>query len=235
MKFLVFQHVKHEHPGLMTDFAQKKGIKLNIVELWKSYKIPSLNSYKALIIMGGPIGVYEGLDVFPSKNDEIGIIRKSIGKIPILGFCLGSQLLAAALGAQVYPNIKNGKHIKEIGYYSVNLTEDGQKDHLFKGFSANFQVLQWHGDTFDLPSCSALLATSRLCKNQVFSYGKAYGLLFHLEFTPVMIEKQIEIDNEWIHKDFVIDERKLLDLSKKNTETMEKQCILLLNNFLNII
>ena len=234
MKFLVFQHVPHEHPGLISDFAQERGIKLNIVEFWKPYKIPPLTNHDALIIMGGPMGVYEAKDVFPSKDEELSIIKKILGKIPIFGFCLGSQLLAYALGAAVHPNIKNGKHIKEIGYYNVDLTKEGMESPIFRGFPQKFEVLQWHGDAFDLPKDTNLLASSTNCTNQVFSFHHAYGILFHLEFKPEMVEKQIEFDRQWIHKDFEIDEQKLLAEAKQKESLMRAQSETLLNNFLDI-
>ncbi len=89
------------------------------------------------------MGVYED---YPSKKDELEFIKGALGKIPIIGFCLGSQLLAHALGADVYPNMKDGKKVKEIGYYDVDLTNEGQKDQIFEGFTSPVTVLQWHGD-----------------------------------------------------------------------------------------
>jgi len=87
--------------------------------------MPAIEHYNGLVIMGGPMGVY---DNYPSKEDEEKVIKNALGKIPIIGFCLGSQLLAHVLGARVYPNMKNGQRVKEIGYYDVDLTkEDIQK------------------------------------------------------------------------------------------------------------
>lgn len=235
MKFLGFQHIPNEHPGWITKSVQEKGIQLETIEFWKPYKIPPVSSYQALIVMGGPMGVYDGKDVFPSKDEELDIIKSAVGIIPILGICLGSQLIAHALGAKVHKNIINGKHIKEIGYYDVDLTPDGQKDPLFKGFSDKLEVLEWHGDAFELPKGAKLLATSPLCTHQAFSYKNAYGLLFHTEFTPEMVEKQIKIDKEWIHKDFDIDENKLLTEAKQNAELMKKQSEVLLTNFLGLL
>ncbi|MBI3379147.1 type 1 glutamine amidotransferase [Candidatus Gottesmanbacteria bacterium] len=235
MKFLVFQHIPNEHPGFITKAAQEKGIQLDTIEFWKPYKIPSISSYQALIVMGGPMEVYHGKDLYPSKEDELAVIKEALEKMPILGICLGSQLIAYALGGNVYPNIINGKIIKEIGYYDVDLTKEGQNDPLFKGFSEKTKVLQWHGGAFDLPKGAKLLATSPACTNQAFSYKNAYGLLFHMEFTPVMVEKQIEGDKEWIHKDFELDEDRLLEEAKQKAKLMAKQSEILLSNFLRII
>ncbi len=235
MKFLVFQHVPHEPPGFITQAAQEAGVALEIVELWKSYKLPDVDSVDGLIIMGGPMGVYEDKDKYPSKNDELLFIKKALGQIPILGFCLGGQLLANALGAKVYPNVVNNKRLKEIGYYDVELTEEGLNDPIFKGFTNPVKVLQWHGDVFDMPEKATLLATYKDCPHQAFRYGdKAYGMLFHFEFTPEMVSKQIEMDREWIHDGFEIDEDELKKQAKENENLMKTQCKQLLMNFLTI-
>jgi GMP synthase (glutamine-hydrolysing) len=235
MKFLVFQHVPHEPLGLIVDFATRKGIKLEIVELWKQYKIPSVLNYDALIIMGGPMGVYEGTDAYPSKKDELKAIKEGLGKIPMFGFCLGHHLLANALGAEVHPNSKNSKKIKEIGYYNIELTAEGKQNPLFKGFISPIEVFQWHGDVCELPKEATLLASSPLCQNQAFSYKNIFGIQFHFEITPEMIDGLIEFDQEWIHTDFDLDENKLLKQAKEKEKLMKIQSDKLLENFVALI
>lgn len=232
-KFLVFQHVAHEHPGLIKKWADEKGVILEIVEFWKPYKIPDVLVYDGLIIMGGPMGVY---DNYPSEKDELQVIKKALGKVSIIGFCLGSQLLAHALGAKVYPNFASGKRVKEIGFYEVELTDYGISDTILQGFTSSLKVLNWHGDAFDLPSGAKLLASNSNCTNQAFVYGNnAYGFLFHFEFTPEMIENQIKVDKDWIHTDFEMDEEKLKRESLENANLMEEQCNKLFNNFLSLV
>jgi GMP synthase-like glutamine amidotransferase len=235
MKFLVFQHVPHEPLGLIADFAKKHNIELEIIELWKSYKIPPVLTYDALIIMGGPMGVYEGKDTYPSKKDEIMAIKEGLGKIPMFGFCLGHQLLANVLGAEVYPNIKNNKKIKEIGYYNIELTDNGKQNPLFKGFTSPIEVFQWHGDICELPKGATLLASSPLCRNQAFSYKNVFGIQFHFEITLEMIDGLIEFDKYWIHTDFDLDEYKLRKKAKEKEKLMKAQSDRLLENFVAFI
>ncbi|KKW11628.1 MAG: glutamine amidotransferase class-i [Parcubacteria group bacterium GW2011_GWA2_49_9] len=242
MKILIFQHVPHESPGYIADYAKEKGITLTVLELWKPYTMPEAASYDALIVLGGPMGVY---DDFPSKEDELRVIRDTMGKKPLLGICLGSQLLARTLGAKVYKNFKDGKRAKEIGYYDVTLTKEGSESPLFKDFTSSFKVLQWHGDAFDLPPhqsaedwCggvpqgATLLASSPLCDNQAFLYKSAYGTLFHTEFTVDMVKNLADIDRAWTHEDFNLDEQKLLAEAESLAPLMKKQCYRLLDNFL---
>lgn len=236
MKLLVLQHVPHEHPGLLCEFAQRKGIEMSVVKIWEKYTIPDISSFDGLLIMGGPMGVNDPIGTFPSRDDEIALIKETLGKnIPILGICLGSQLLAYALGADIHPNLKSGKHTKEIGYYTIDLTEEGKQSPLFSGLSSRIKILEWHGDTFEIPTGAVRLASSEGCGNQAFSYGNAFGCVFHLEFTPEMVVKQIEEDMEWIHKDFEIDEEKLKEEAKNVASEMKLQCQKFFDNFVGII
>jgi GMP synthase-like glutamine amidotransferase len=235
MRFLVFQHVPHEHLGMLADAGKARGVDCTVVEFWKPYTIPS-EKFDALIIMGGPMGVYEGPDQFPSKEDELAFIRANFGKLPMIGFCLGAQLIAHALGARVYPNLTDGKRVKEVGYHTVELTEEGKADPLFRGFQSPVTVLQLHGDAFDLPKDATLLATSRVCTNQAFRWGdKTYGTLFHNEYTPDMLINQREVDRIWMHKDYEIDEEKLVADAYAYAETMKKQCRQLFSNFCDVV
>ncbi len=227
-KVLVLQHVPYERQGYIADYMQEHNIDFDVVRLWEPYVLPDVSEYSALIIMGGPMGVYEK---FFSKNDEMSLIKAALGTVPMLGICLGSQLIAHALGARVYPNEKDAKPAKEIGYYSVHLTPEGRANRLFKGFDSDVRVLEWHGDAFDLPSGASLLATSPLCRNQAFAYKNAYGLLFHLEFTPGMVQGLAEVNREWAHENFDLDEEQLEKEARDLASLMKKQCYALLDNF----
>ncbi len=228
-KLLVFQHVAREHPSRIAEYATERDIALDIVRLWESEAIPPVSSYDGLVVLGGPMGAYES---FSWKENELAAIRDAIGTMPVLGLCLGAQLIAYALGARVYPAERDGKRLKEIGYYQVALAEEGKQSPLFRGFPETFDVLQWHGDTFDLPEGGTLLATAPLCPNQAFSYKDAYGLQFHVEMTEEVIREILEADREWTRADFVLDEEKLIADAVRFEPVMKEQCYRLMDNFL---
>ena len=137
-----------------------------------------------LIVLGGPIGVYETGD-YPFLSHEIAMVGERLARgLPTLGICLGAQLMAAALGARVYPS-----GIKEIGWKPVTLSEAGRDSCLAPLVEESLPVLHWHGDTFDLPGGAVHLASSDLCENQAFLFGpNALALQFHLETTAEALE-----------------------------------------------
>ena len=125
------------------------------------------------------------VEKYPHLAQEVEWIKQALAAgLPTLGICLGAQLLAKALGAKVYPN-----RVKEIGWYSAELTPHADRDPLFEGGGKQITVFHWHGDTFDLPPGTVRLAESKLCRNQAFRYGRsAYGLQFHIEMTAELID-----------------------------------------------
>lgn len=183
-----FQHVSFENPGYIQDWAEANGHTQSFTRFYEEQALPELHNVDWLIVMGGPMGVYEN-DKYPWLGAEKDFIRSCIeaGKT-VIGICLGSQLIAAALGEEVYPNKQ-----KEIGWFDVQLTEAGKSSYLFDGFPGHFTVLHWHGDTFNLPQKAVLLAESAACKNQAFLYGNSVlGLQFHFEATTDTLPSMIE-------------------------------------------
>ena len=226
---LVLQHVPYEGQGRIADYLLDHDIKFDVLRLWQPYAVPDVSTYSALIVMGGPMGAYED---FPSRDDELALIKTAVDRrIPTLGICLGSQLIAHALGARVYPNERDGKPAKEIGFDTVRLTLEGSANPLFKGFPAEIRVLQWHGDAFDLPSGASLLATSSVCRHQAFAFRNTYGLLFHLELTPEMVRGLAEANRTWTHESFDLDEEQLERDAKDLDPLLRAQCYRLLDNF----
>lgn len=188
MKGLIVRHIDIEGPGRLGEFLASKGISLDFIELENGDRLPdAIGEYGFIVILGGPMNVYEE-DKYPFLKYEDGLIKDAIKKeIPLLGICLGAQLIAKATGAKVFKN-----RAKEIGWYDISLTEDGLSDPMFKGVEREFSVFQWHGDTFSIPGGGVLLAESELCKNQAFRYRSAYGLQFHIEVTFEMIKEWID-------------------------------------------
>lgn len=174
---LVVQHVEVEGLGLLGELFTERRIGTTWVGPSDSIAATALEGVDGLVVLGGPMGVYE-TDRHPRLRDEMRLLTDAIARdVPVLGICLGSQLLAAALGARVYP----GKQ-KEIGWLDVALEPAAAGDLLFQSVPTQFRALHWHGDVFDLPSGATHLASSELTTHQAFSYeGKAWGLLFHLE------------------------------------------------------
>ena len=184
MRALVLQHIAVEGPGRLGSFLQQHGWELDTTALYAGERLPAApQEYQAIIIMGGPMGVYDEADYAFLPAEHTFLQRALAQNVPMLGICLGSQLLAKALGARVYRN-----PCKEIGWYTVDLTPEGCTDPLFQGVSSPVPVFQWHGDAFELPTGAVALASSPQCTLQAFRYGaRVYGLLFHLELVPAMI------------------------------------------------
>jgi GMP synthase-like glutamine amidotransferase len=186
MRFLVFQHIACEHPGIFRDFLQADGIAWDTVELDEGDTIPALDRYDALWVMGGPMDVWEE-DQHPWLAAEKQAIRSAIRDrhMPYLGLCLGHQLLAAALGGSV------GKMTRpEVGILDIDLTAAGRADPIFAGLPNRIAALQWHGaEVQQLPADAVVLAQSPLCPIQGMRIGQhAYGLQCHIELLDQTVQ-----------------------------------------------
>lgn len=177
MRFHFIQHVPYEGLGRIQDWFELNSFKPTSTQWFGANRLPEQNDFDALIIMGGPMSVYE-TNRYPWLEQEIHFIRESIQNAKkVLGICLGAQLIAAALGAKVYPN-----HEKEIGWFPVHLTNEGRASGFFGNLGNPLIPFHWHGDTFELPNGALLLAESDGCINQAFSFRHhVLALQFHLE------------------------------------------------------
>jgi GMP synthase-like glutamine amidotransferase len=186
MRFLVFQHIAIEHPGIFRDFLGADGIGWDAVELDAGEEIPPLDGYDGLWVMGGPMDVWEE-DQHPWLAAEKRAIRTAVERgLPYMGVCLGHQLLGAAMGGRI------GKAAQaEVGILDVALTEAGRRDPLFEGMAPVFKALQWHGaEVSEAPPGAAVLAQSPLCRVQAMRVGRfAYGLQYHTEPTHSTVEE----------------------------------------------
>ncbi|HUJ73147.1 MAG TPA: gamma-glutamyl-gamma-aminobutyrate hydrolase family protein [Verrucomicrobiae bacterium] len=185
----VLQHHNCENLGTIAQALQNAGVSARYTRSFEGQPVPKqMGDATGLIIMGGPQSVYEQ-DKFPYLRDELHLIEDALQQAkPVLGVCLGSQLLASALGASVYPARQ-----KEIGWNRVTLADFAATDPLFAGVPKSFTALHWHGDIFDPPRGATLLASSALTAHQAFRNGKnAYGLLFHIEVTLPQVRRMVE-------------------------------------------
>ena len=185
----VLQHNPIETLGTIEAAIQGKGISSRYIRPFAGEPVPqTMGSAPALVVMGGPMGVYDQ-DRYPFLRDEMLLIEDALRlDRPILGVCLGSQLIAATLGSSVTRARK-----KEIGWHPVHLTPEASLDRLFQGVAPSFVPYHWHGDVFDLPGGAVSLARSELTEHQAFRYGeRVYGLLFHLEVTREVITGMVK-------------------------------------------
>lgn len=187
---LALQHVSFEDLGSLAPILRACGFDI----LYRHAGVDDLSSPQAqaewrdadlVVVLGGPIGVYEA-DRYPFITDELNRVRERLASAkPLVGICLGAQMIAAASGQRVYPG-----PAKEIGWDALQLTPEGQASCMSALAACDNQVLHWHGDTFDLPEGATLLASTRLVKHQVFGIGRhVLGLQCHLEAQGSQIER----------------------------------------------
>jgi GMP synthase (glutamine-hydrolysing) len=187
-KIWVLQHHPVENLGSIADALEGAALAWQYVRTFEGQPVPKdMKGAGGLIVMGGPQGVYE-TDQHPFLKEEMKLIESSLkDNRPVMGVCLGSQLLAAALGAKVY----KGAH-REIGWHPVKLSADAKNDRLLKGVPQEFTTFHWHGDVFDLPRDSVGLASSEITPIQAFRHRDiAYGFLFHLEVTEASVNAMV--------------------------------------------
>lgn len=180
MRLSVLQHVPFEGPGAIADWAEARAHVLAPSRLYAGEALPDPDAFDALLVLGGPMGVHDH-DAHPWLAAEQRFIADCVSRgTPLIGICLGAQLMALALGAEVRRN----RH-REIGWAPICLTEAGRASALFEGAPDCFEVLHWHGDTFELPRGAVQLARSAGCEQQIFLHeNRVLGLQCHLEATP---------------------------------------------------
>jgi GMP synthase (glutamine-hydrolysing) len=188
MRLHYLQHVPFEDPANIAVWAEKRGHSVSGTALHDGQQMPATSQFDWLVILGGPMNVYEEQE-YPWLAAEKRLIAEAIAqKMIVIGICLGAQLIADVLGARVYRNSQ-----PEIGWFPVSLTEKANASPVFKGLPCRFNAFHWHGDTFDIPAGAIGLARSDACVNQAFMYGqRVIGLQFHLESTMSSIRRLIE-------------------------------------------
>lgn len=193
-KILVFQHVPYEPLGTLDPLLKEAGFRIRYVNFGREPDAePTLERYEALIVLGGPMNS-DQIDSYPNLVTEVRLIKEAVERgMSVFGICLGAQLLAKALGGNVSRNAA-----REIGWYPVELTEQGQSDAVLADFSRSTEVFQWHEDGIQLPPGAVHLAESAASTVQAFRYGEhAYGFQFHLEVDQSLIERWLTVpDNQ---------------------------------------
>jgi GMP synthase-like glutamine amidotransferase len=182
VRILAFRHVPFESLGLIAPALKARGIAFDYADLYRDgAALAETDGYDGLIFLGGPMSANDPL---PFLKREMRVIERALAAgTPVLGVCLGAQLIAKTLGAAVYRNAE-----PEIGWFDIRLANGADGDPVFAGLRPVETVFHWHSDTFDLPQGAEVLARSERTERQAFRYGRAvYGLQFHLEVTPRMI------------------------------------------------
>lgn len=188
MRIHSLQHVPFEDIGSMARDFHTRGYSLSSTHWYRGDAVPAVSDFDALIVMGGPMGIYDEA-IYPWLADEKILIKDAIaaGKI-VLGICLGAQLIADVLGAKVTPNAH-----KEIGWWPIDINPAAATHPIAQVFARYPEVFHWHGDTFALPPGAMYLASSEGCANQAYSYNNhVFGFQFHLETTPASARALIE-------------------------------------------
>lgn len=205
-KAIVLQHTPTEGPERVSGLLAARGIGCEVRALHLGEPVPTaLAGAEILVVMGGPMGVGDaGSPGYPFLAPEIALLRTCIARDQaVLGICLGSQLLAAAAGARVYPNTRPGpdgrpEPAREVGWGEVELLGDGREPGL-AGLPPRPLVLHWHGDTFDLPARAVHLASTPVCRHQAFRLGRRqFGLQFHCELEPATIATWVREDTDYV-------------------------------------
>ncbi len=215
---LVIQNTSIEGPGYLGELLNNDGFVIHSVNA-KYEKLPEKN-YSLLVVLGAPESANDDL---PYLQAEQKLIKKTVDdNIPVLGICLGSQLIAKAFGSKVYSGPK-----KEIGFYHDLRIDNNSK--LFSGFANPFTVFHWHGDTFDLPEKAVRLVHSENYPNQAFQINSAVGLQFHLEVNAEMVNLWLDKTQEKLQQIPYIDPQKIRSDIDENISIVKNN----MNNFYN--
>jgi GMP synthase-like glutamine amidotransferase len=220
-------HVSYEGLGCIETWIRKNNHSVSYSKLYEGSKLPELEDFDWLIVMGGPMGVYDESN-FPWLKAEKKLIRQAIDSDKtVIGICLGSQLIAEVLGTKVFSNNQ-----KEIGWFDIQQVFENRNHPILKSFIPKFPVFHWHGDTFDLPTGSIRLFESEVCTNQAFIYQEnVLGLQFHFEVTAETMKEMLENGKEELVKNETIQSAEEILLQAANIEVNNQRMFSILDYF----
>jgi len=185
-EILIIRHIAHEGPGYLADFLAKEGMTYRLFAIDAGDPPPaSLEGVRGLVFMGGPMSVNDSL---PWIEPALGLIKTAFDQdIPMLGHCLGGQLMAKALGATIHAN-----PVAEYGWLPVSVSANAPAQDWFSGLTREFDAFHWHGETFDLPDGATHVLGSKHCRNQAFVYGNSIAMQCHIEMTADLVRDWVD-------------------------------------------
>jgi GMP synthase (glutamine-hydrolysing) len=188
MNIHILQHVPFEGPGSIEEWALANGHTITTPRFYAQEQFPPLERFDLLVVMGGPMSIHDEHLYTWLKGEKWFVKQVIVAGKPVLGICLGAQLIAAVLGAEVYQGEQ-----KEIGWFPIEFAPAFAAHPLGQRLEREMTVFHWHGETFTLPQGAQRIASSTACKNQGFIYeDRVIALQFHLEMTPVSVESIVE-------------------------------------------
>jgi GMP synthase-like glutamine amidotransferase len=261
---IILQHVPYESPGRIVTVFRDFGIPVEIRHVYNGDEVPTdLDELRVLVVLGGPMSANDaGSSNYPFLAQEVELLKRMIAMDkPVLGICLGAQLLASAAGAKVYPNVKPASKpdesptpMPEIGWGPVTFPFPGGTEPMVMGMIDGAMMFHWHGETFDLPKLpgpanpppppapppptgNSLLSSTRRCRNQAFRFkNRLFGFQYHIEFTRADIEALIQNDREsWTSALGSDGEKQIKADTEKHFARYERMGNKLLNNFVQFL
>ena len=189
-EILIFRHAPHEGPGYLADYLERRGLPLRLVRIDRQDPIPSsIDGVSGIALMGGPMSVNDNLPWIPKVTR---LIQKAVeADLPVLGHCLGGQLISKALGGVI-----TRSPVKEIGWLPVTRVESAVAQDWLDGLPREFEVFHWHGETFSIPTGATRILASRDCANQAFVIGKTLAMQCHIEMTGEMVRAWARVGAE---------------------------------------
>lgn len=234
-RLLVFQHVAAEPLGTLDPLIRRRGHRIRFKNFERQPNAHlDVNRYRGLIVLGGPMNVHDHTERTHLRNEMTAIEKMLAQGKPVLGICLGAQLLAHVLGARVQRS-----HAPEIGWYRLHKTPAGEDDAVLAPLRTGTPVFQWHGCHFEIPDGATHLAGSDNCPQQAFRYGEsAYGFQFHLEMDERLIERWLAnpaYRDELAASGLAQDEHDIRMQTRHHIATMQRQADQVFNNFLDLV